>query len=63
MKCRVGKTPKLKQELHGLPAELPDRPLLRREVESTRPPSTEVSRCVALILGESGDSRLVPVGC
>ena len=31
-------------------------PLLRREVESLRPPSGEVSRCLALIPGESRNS-------
>ena len=37
----------------------PDRPLLRREVESLRPPrSGEVICCLAWILGESRDSGL-----
>src|SRR3989442_12454287 len=36
----------------------PERPLLRREVESLRPPrSGEVICCLAWILGESRDSR------
>ena len=40
--------------------EGPREPLLRREVESLRPPSPEVICCLAVILGESQDSRLNP---
>ena len=36
--------------------EGPREPLLRREVESLRPPSPEVICCLAVILGESRDS-------